>query len=148
MQLKSIKNVNKILIILIVGGLVFALSARAGLLDGLPGPKIMPDSPFYFLKIWYEKVVTFFSWGAAKKAERYSKIAERRLYEAEQMAKKGKQELTKRLLKEYEKYLNKALGKLKELKKQAKAKLKQGINQRIEEIKIRAQKLVDEVFGE
>lgn len=114
------------------------VGAKASILDELPGPEIMPDSFFYPLKIWYEKIVTFFSWGTAKKAERYSEIAERRLYEAEKMAEKGKEKLTERLLAEYQKYLNKTLEKADELKKEAKEtakkKTKEKIDQTLEKI--------------
>ena len=72
--------------------LIFATNIQASILDELPGPKIMPDSPFYFLKVWYEKIVTFLSFGDARKAERYSKLAERRLQEAEKMVEKGEEE--------------------------------------------------------
>jgi hypothetical protein len=111
-----------------------ATSIQAGILDELPGPEVMPDSPFYFLKIWYEKVITFISFGNIKKAERYSRLAERRLYEAEKMAEKGKEELTKRLLEEYEKHLNKALDKAREIKKQAEEKAKEKTKEKIKQV--------------
>lgn len=126
---------------IIIISILFLLSTanvQAGILNELPGPEVMPDSPFYFLKIWYEKIITFISFGDIKKAERYAKLAERRLYEAEEMAEKGKGELTKRLLEEYEKFLNKALGKVEELKEKAeekaKEKLKEKVNQTLEKI--------------
>lgn len=118
--------------------LISATNIQAGILDELPGPEVMPDNPFYFLKVWYEKIITFFSFGDTKKAERYTKLAERRLYEAEKMAEKGKEKITQRLLKEYEKFLDKALGKAEELKKKAeekaKEKLKEKANQVLEKI--------------
>jgi hypothetical protein len=57
-------------------------AARAGFPDDLPVFSAMPDSPFYFLKIWYEKVVIFFTFNLSKKAERYTTFAEKRAYEA------------------------------------------------------------------
>ncbi len=118
--------------------LLAANQAQAGALEELPGPEIMPDSSLYFLKIWYEKIITFFSFGDTNKAERYSKIAERRLYEAKRMAEQGQEQLTQRALEEYEKYLNKALEKAGELKEKAeqatKDKAKQKINQTIGKI--------------
>ena len=123
-------------------GLPALALAKAGILDKIPKPEIMPDNSLYILKIWYEKIITFISFGDAKKAERYSKLAEERLQEAEQMAQRGKQELTDRALKEYEKYLDKALAKADELKKQAieeakkqaKEQAKKEINQAIEKV--------------
>ena len=118
--------------------LLSAINVQASILDGLPGPEIMPDSPFYKIKIWYEKFIIFISFGDIKKAERYSKIAERRLYEAEKMAEKGKEELTKRLLEEYEKYLNKALARAEKIAKkaeqEARQKVKEKINQALEKV--------------
>ncbi len=129
---------NKILAIFIVIGLLYATSAGASILDRLPKPEIMPDNPLYILKIWYEKIIIFISFGDVKRAERYSKLAEERLQEAEQMAKEGKNELAQRALVEYEKYLNKALEKADELKKQAqeeaKQKAKDEINRALEKV--------------
>ncbi len=115
-------------------GLPVVSSAKAGILDELPGPKIMPDSSFYFLKVWYEKIITFLSFGDLRKAERYSKLAERRLYEAKKMAEKGKGELTKQLLKEYEKVLNNAFKRAEKLKKEAEEKAKQELKERANQV--------------
>jgi len=125
---------RKIIIITIsILFLTSAISVQASLLDGLPGPEIMPDSPFYKIKIWYEKFIIFISFGDTRKAERYSKLAERRLYEAEKMAEKGKEELTKKLLEEYEKYLNKAFERAKEIAKKAEQEVKQKAKEKINE---------------
>jgi len=127
-------------IIIIIFILLFmpVVNARAGILDKLPMPEIMPDNPLYVLKTWYEKALLFISFGDIKKAERYSKLAEERLSEAEQMVKEGKEELAKKALAEYEIYLNKALGKADELKQQAvesaKQKVKENINQTLQKI--------------
>jgi len=102
-------------------------------LDNLPGPVIMPDSPVYFIKIWYEKIIIFFTFGDANKAERFSELAERRLYEAEKMAEQGKEQLTQKLLEEYEKFLEKALNKANELKEEAERKTKEKIKQKTQE---------------
>lgn len=145
---------KRTLILIFIFALLFSANNNvlAKFPDELPGPEVMPDSPFYFLKIWWEKIITFISFGDTKKAERYSKIAERRLYEAEEMAKKGQEKLTKKLLREYEKYFDKTLNKLEEIKQQTKKKIKQEIKKevekRIEEIKTRAQQLIDEIFGD
>jgi len=113
--------INKIMkkaLILIIVFLFFILSINtcwAKFPNNLPEMKIMPDNPFYFLKIWYEKIITFFNFGDEAKAERYSKLAEKRLEEAKEMAEKGKQKLTEILLKNYNKYLNKAKEKVEKL---------------------------------
>lgn len=129
---------NKLLIILIVIGFLFAVNVQASILDKLPKPEIMPDSPLYILKIWYEKIIIFISFGDVRRAERYSKLAEERLREAEQMTREGKQELAKKALAEYEIYLNKALEKAEALKKQAQetaeSEAKERINQALEKV--------------
>ena len=71
--------------------------------------------------------------GDTKKAERYTELAERRLYEAEKMAEKGKQELTEMLLVQYEKFLNKAFGKVEKLKEQAEQKIKEKAKEKIDQ---------------
>lgn len=114
--------------------LLCATNIQAGILDNLPGPEVMPDNPVYFLKTLYEKIITFLSFGDTKKAERYSKLAERRLYEAEKMAEKGKEELTKRLLEEYEKFLNKAFSEVEELRKEAEEKAKEKAKEKINQV--------------
>lgn len=93
---------------IIAGFFISANFAWAKFPDDLPGPHLMPDSPFYFLKIWYEKVVIFFTFNVAKKAERYKTFAEKRLYEGQQMIKEGKQDLANKEKDLYKYYLNKA----------------------------------------
>ena len=114
------------------------VNTQAGILDKLPIPEIMPDDPLYVLKTWYEEALLFISFGDSKKAERYSKLAEERLKEAEQMIKEGKEELAEKALAQYEIYLNKALGKAEELKKQAvesaKQKAKEKANQALQKV--------------
>lgn len=114
--------------------LVFATNIQAGILDELPGPEIMPDSPFYFLKVWYEKIVTFLSFGDARKAERYSKLAERRLHEAEKMIEKGEEKLTEKLLEEYEKFINRALKRAEKLTREAEEKAKEELKEKANQV--------------
>ena len=71
-------------------------SALAKFPDDLPGPEIMPDSVFYFLKIWYEKIVLFFTFNLEKKAEKYKIFAEKRAYEIKQLITKGKGDLAEK----------------------------------------------------
>jgi len=115
-----------------------AVNVQASFVDKLPELNIMPDNPFYFLRVWYEKIITFISFGDAKKAERYNELAQKRLQQAEEMAKKGKEKITNKLLKEYEKLLDKALKKADQLKKRAEEKVK-------EKIKQEAKKKLDQV---
>jgi len=76
----------------------------------LPDPGLTPDSPFYFLEIIVEDVVTFFTFGDLKKAERYASLAAERLAEAQAVVEKGKPELAEKTLEKYENQLNKSIA--------------------------------------
>lgn len=112
---------------------------EAGFPDDLPGPSVMPDSPFYFLKIWYEKIVLFFTFDAVKKVEKYKTFAEKRAYEIKEMIERGKEDLAEKPKEIYKSYLNKALNKLEGLIKKAterkKEELRQELEKKVEEIK-------------
>ena len=72
----------------------------------LPDPGLTPDSPFYFLETITEEIVTFFTFGDLKKAERYATLAAERLAEAKAVVEKGKPELVEKTLSRYEMQLN------------------------------------------
>ncbi|MDP2947733.1 MAG: DUF5667 domain-containing protein, partial [Nanoarchaeota archaeon] len=97
------------IIVLIIILAIFGLSRVVTIMpSNLPGPKIEPDSKLYFLKIWWEKVVIFFTFDAESRAERYKAFAEKRAAEAKEMALQGKMELANKLKDTYNRYLNKA----------------------------------------
>jgi len=139
---------KKILILIPILILIFSASnIQAKFPDDLPGPSAMPDSPFYFLKIWYEKIVLFFTFDAAKKAEKYKIFAEKRAYEIKQLTAKGKGDLIEKPKEIYKSYLNKAKEKLeKAIQKaidQKKEDLKQKLEQKLEEIKNKIIQAID-----
>ena len=119
----------------------------ASVLDELPGPEVMPDSPFYFLKIWYEKIVLFFTFSTTKKAEKYKIFAEKRIYEIKKMTDKGRQDLAEKVKEVYKSYLNKAQEKLeKAIRKaleQKKEELMRELEKKIEEIKIKIKETIN-----
>jgi len=100
---------------------------------------ITPDSKLYFLKIWYEKIVLFFTFDAVKKAEKYKEFAEQRILEAKEMILQGKGDLLKKPGEIFNSYLNKAQEKLENAVqgaiKQKKDDLRTSLEQKIEEIK-------------
>ena len=106
--------------------------------DDLPVFSAMPDSPFYFLKIWYEKVVIFFTFNLIKRAERYKAFAEKRAYEADEMIKEGKTDLARKAEEAYRFYLNKAKETLEKAIQKAvekkKEQLKQELDRKVEEV--------------
>ncbi|PJE57548.1 MAG: hypothetical protein COU82_01410 [Candidatus Portnoybacteria bacterium CG10_big_fil_rev_8_21_14_0_10_38_18] len=117
---------KKIIIAVIIAGCFFSTNfAWAKFPDDLPGPHLMPDDKFYFLKLAYEKVVLFLTFNLAKKAERYKTFAEKRLYEGQQMIKEGKQELVDKQQELYKYYLNKAQEALEKAIQKAMAKKKE-----------------------
>ena len=131
---------EKIIISIIILGFFFSTNfAWAKFPDDLPGPHLMPDNKFYFLKLAYEKVVLFLTFNLAKKAERYKTFAEKRLYEGQQMIKEGKQELANKQEELYKYYLNKAKETLEKAIQKAMDKKKEELaNQlrlQVEEIK-------------
>jgi len=106
--------------------------------DDLPGPHLMPDDKFYFLKLAYEKVVLFLTFNLAKKAERYKTFAEKRLYEGQQMIKEGKQELADKQEELYKYYLNKAKETLEKAIQKAMEKKKEEL---AKELQLRAEEI-------
>jgi len=49
---------------------------------GISEPKVLPDSPFYFLKNWGRGIGLFFAFNPVKKAELRMKFANEKLMEA------------------------------------------------------------------
>ena len=93
--------------------LAFLFSLGTGVLaqeTELPDPGLTPDSPFYFLETIAEEIVTFFTFGDLKKAERYATLAAERLAEAQAVVEKGKSELVEKTLARYEKQLNNSIA--------------------------------------
>lgn len=133
---------RKIIIFLILFSFIISTNfAWAKFPDDLPGPHLMPDNKLYFLKIWYEKIVVFFTFNLAKKAEKYKIFAEKRAYEAKEMIKEGKKDLALKQEELYRYYLNKAYDALEKAIQKAMAKKKEGLvkelQKQVEDIKIK-----------
>lgn len=79
---------KKIIAFAILGALMLTGVAQAQTAD-LPDPGTLPNSPFYFVKSFFEGAGTFFTFGNSAKAERYLALAEKRLTEAEALATQG-----------------------------------------------------------
>jgi hypothetical protein len=94
---------KKIVLITIVSFLVlsFGIQILAQEAD-LPSPGLTPDNPFYFLETILEKIITFFTFGDLKKAERYVALAAERLAEVQSVVNKGKPEFAEKTLERYE----------------------------------------------
>ena len=93
--------------------LIFLFSLGVGVLaqeTELPDPGLTPNSPFYFLEIIAEEIVTFFTFGDVKKAERHAMLAAERLAEAKIMVEKEKLEFVEKTLARYENQLNNGIA--------------------------------------
>jgi hypothetical protein len=75
---------------------------------GISEPKVLPDSPFYFLKNWGRAIGLFFAFSPAKKAELRLKIANEKLMEAKKLVEMKKDpKLIERTLNEFQNEIGK-----------------------------------------
>lgn len=81
---------------------------------------ILPDSPFYFLKTWFEGIEEFFTINTAQKADRNLRFAEKRLAEAQKMVEKGKTDLAQKWIDKYNERMDKALDLMNKAKEKGK----------------------------
>lgn len=68
------------------------LGEEAKITFSLPEVEILPTSKVYFLKIWWEKVKTFFKFSKEKKVDSLLSRADNRLSEADKLITDGKYE--------------------------------------------------------
>jgi len=74
---------------------------------GISMPKLLPDSPFYFLKGWARKVRSFFTFNPVAKARIEAKYASEKLMEAKELAKKTKNpKILEKAVSNYEKQMD------------------------------------------
>lgn len=71
-------------------------------------PIILPDSPWYILKLTFEKLVDWFTFGSEAKAERYLNKADERMAEMSKMIDKGKASEAEEVLILYKERVKKA----------------------------------------
>jgi glutaredoxin len=127
--------------------LSFLLSLGIGVFSQeteLPDPGLTPDSPFYFLEIISEEIITFFTFGDIKKAERYVTLAAERLVEAQVIAGKGKPELVEKTLQRYKNQLNNSI--IKAEKAQTKGENIEEVMTRVSEVTSRHLEVLAEVY--
>jgi len=122
-----------IMILILLGFVVSANHVLAAFPNDLPGPKIPADSKLYFLKIWWEKLVIFFTFDAEKRAQKYQAFAEKRAAEAKEMLAKGDTILVEKLKSVYRSYLNKAKDALNKAIQKAIDKQKEALKQQLEQ---------------
>jgi hypothetical protein len=75
---------------------------------GISEPKVLPDSPFYFLKNWRRAIGLFFAFNPARRAELRLKIANEKLMEAKKLAEMKKNpKLMEKALNEFQNEIGK-----------------------------------------
>jgi len=112
--------VKKFFLILGVLFLVFSFSlssARAEVVaeTNLPAPGILPDSPFYFFKTFWESVNLALTFNPVAKTEKMMHFAEKRLAEAQALVEKGKDDLAEKVLAKYRKQVSAVVQKAQKL---------------------------------
>lgn len=108
---------RKVLLLSILSIFLFSGLVNAETND-LPEPGMLPDSPFYFLKSFFEEIGVFLTFNQTNKTERLLRLAETRLAEANVLAEKGKSELAEKSIHRHQERINQALDRV----EQAKAK--------------------------
>jgi len=103
---------NKKIFIILLTTLFLFISIVQAQTNELPNPRLLPDSPFYFLKSWTERIGTFFTFGTEAKVKRFLTLSERRLTEAIILNERGKTELAEKTLEEYQNNFESAMGDL------------------------------------
>lgn len=88
---------------------------------GISEPKVLPDSPFYFLKNWARGVQNVLTFNPIKKAELRLKIANEKLMEAKKIIQKTENvELIKKATENYQQETEKIKNQVEKIKEKAK----------------------------
>jgi len=90
---------------------------------GVSEPRLLPDSPFYFLKNWGREIRSFFTFNPIKRAELRMKFANEKLMEAKKIVEKGKDpdgHLTKKALENYQEEVDKLKTQSEKIKEKVK----------------------------
>ncbi len=92
---------------------------------GVSEPKILPNSPFYFLKNFQRQLRLAFAFNPVKKAELRLQFANEMLVEAQKLAEKtGNQELFQRAVDKYQKQIEKIQNQVEKFKNNDKEDIK------------------------
>ncbi len=106
-------------------------------------PTLLPDSPLYFLKTWWENIQLFFTFKEQAKADLYLKLANKRLIEAQKLTEKGKIELAQKILNKFQERMEKAISKLEALKETDKKEI---LIEKLKENLSRQQAVLEKVY--
>ncbi|MDD5430836.1 MAG: DUF5667 domain-containing protein [Candidatus Pacebacteria bacterium] len=108
--------------VVVMPGMIFAQNAETSTATTSPviSTGILPDSPFYFVKVLGEQIKLTFTFNAENKVKQYLHLAGVRLAEYQKLMEKGKLEIAQKTLDKYSKQLDRALETTKRLKEQGK----------------------------
>jgi len=88
---------------------------------GISEPKVLPDSPFYFLKNWARGIQNILTFNPLKKAELRLKFANEKLMEAKKIVQKTQDpEIIKKATENYEQEVEKIKNQVEKIKEKAK----------------------------
>lgn len=110
----------------------------------LPDAGILPDSKLFTLELWWEGVQRFFTFDSVKKAELESKLAMKRIAEAEKLIEQGKTELAEKHLLQFENRLAAAYEKTE--KANEKGKDVDALIEKLEANQLRQQEVLATVY--
>jgi len=83
-------------------------------------PKLLPDSPFYFLKEWGRGIMSFFAFGRIKKSELEQKFANEKLMELKALVEKnGEPKILEKATEKYERALERIRTRVQNIKQKA-----------------------------
>ncbi|MFC1756665.1 DUF333 domain-containing protein [Patescibacteria group bacterium] len=88
---------------------------------GVIDPKLLPDSPLYFLKEWGRGLGNFLTFNPVKKVERQLRHANEKLIEARKLAeKKENEEIATRAMENYQNIIGKVEGRIEQIREREK----------------------------
>ncbi len=138
------KKVSLILIaIVLVSAMATSISYAAETVE-LPDAGVLPDSKLFTLELWWEGVQRFFTFDSVKKAELESKLAMKRMAEAEKLIENGKSELAEKHLLQFENRLAAAFEKTEKAKE--KGKDIEALVQKLEANLLKQQEVLAQVY--
>ncbi|MDP2685520.1 MAG: DUF5667 domain-containing protein [bacterium] len=112
----------------------------------LEDPGLLPDSPFYFVKNWSEKIQSMFTFGDDKKAELEYKFAMRRIAEINKLVEKDKMDQAIKHMENYEEHLAKFTERVEKLKDKKPEKTAELLD-KLEASQIRQQSVLADVYN-
>ncbi|MEX2008230.1 MAG: DUF5667 domain-containing protein [Candidatus Spechtbacterales bacterium] len=117
---------------LAIFALVGTVSAQEQEAQQLPNPGIAPDSPFYFLDIFFENIALVLTFDAEAKAKRHLAVSNERLAEAQKMAEEEKDEALQNATERYTKALEQFEERVAGLETAARERLNERVSQAAE----------------